>query len=80
MVRTFNGEYSRARSDRGGIFRRLDQAVKECARRNERDPLVFRKPEDLLRQWRPRWHRNEVYAHGVYRWRVLDLGSRTYVG
>jgi len=80
VVRTYDGRRpGQASGSLGGIYRKLDQAIKECARRNDRDPLVIKTADDVLRRWRPGWMRGQPSPPGEYRWRVLDLGSRRYV-
>jgi hypothetical protein len=78
VVRTYDGHYSTDRYSLGGIFRHYNQAIKERDRRNQRDRLVLHAPEDILRRYRPSWKKNEPHEHKPYRWRVLDLGSRTF--
>jgi hypothetical protein len=80
VVRTFEGRYCTDKLSLGGIFRSLKKAKKECTRRNEADWLVDRSPENILRRdHRFKHSKNEVHKQYEYLWRVLHLGSRTFV-
>lgn len=80
VVRTFEGRYCQDVHSLGGIFRKLDRAIKERDRRNADDWLVRTTPEDILRRdHRYKHDRNQVHKQYTYRWRVLDLGARRFV-